>query len=95
MYLLLYFRCYEYTDITLAGVTGAVLFVLVAVALMCSIYAFSKRRENQKLRDEIAELENEGNTNSNLIAQENDATRNQVTSEIPITSAEGLPITST
>ena len=75
--------------------TGAVLFVLVAVALMCSIYAFSKRRENQKLREEIAELENEANTNLNLISQENDATRNQVNSEIPITSAEGLPITST
>ena len=93
--MLLYFRCYENSDITLAGVTGAVLFVLVAVALMCSIYAFSKRRENQKLREEITELENESNPNSNLIAQENDTIRNQVTSEIPITSAEGLPITST
>ena len=56
--------------------TGAVVFVLVAVALICSIYAFSKRRENKRLRDEIIELENEANASSNLMVQERDTTKN-------------------
>lgn len=92
--MLLYFRCYQSSSVTIAGVTGAVLFVLAAVALVCSIYAYFKRRENEKLKEEINNIELK-NENSNLIVKEKDATRNQVTSEIPLTSAEGLPVTST
>ena len=60
-YYLLNFRCYERPNqnTVVAGVTGAIVFALVAVSVLSSIYALYKFRENRRLKEEIIELENE------------------------------------
>ena len=43
--------------VTITGISGAIIFVVVGVAIVCLLYAYDKRRENQKLRKEISELD--------------------------------------
>ena len=43
--------------VTITGISGAIIFVVVGVAIVCLLYAYDKRRENQRLREEISELD--------------------------------------
>ena len=54
----------------MAGATGAIIFVLLAVALGSSLFAVSKFRENRRLRQEIIELEME--TDNRTVDKDND-----------------------
>ena len=78
------FRCFlrQSSDTTtIAGVTSAILIVLMAFGIVISIFAFTKYRENRRLRDEIIELENE--TNRNLIEDNSANRRNDLPNEAP------------
>lgn len=78
------FRCFlrQSSDTTtIAGVTSAILIVLIAFGIVSTIFAFTKYRENRRLRDEIIELENE--KNCNLIEDNSANRRNDLPNEAP------------